>query len=244
MDEKFLLSFAELEDHHWWFKSRSQIVMDEIGRRVADPIGRVVEIGPGTGGNLVRLASMFPSAEVVGVEPSRAAREVAGAKGVTVVEGTFEAIPARDGSVDLLVALDVLEHCAAPELALADALRVLKPGGLLVLTVPALPSMWSAHDDINEHYRRYLAADLRESLTTAGLRIARLTYFNTVLLPGAWPIRRVSRLLRLKSSVGVGIPPRPVNSALYALFASERAYLARRDLRVGMSLLVSAHKPE
>jgi SAM-dependent methyltransferase len=244
MDEHLLLSFADLERSHWWFTVRRRIVSEAVGALGVSGSLSILEVGCGVGGMLGELRTRFPEARVCGVEPNDAAAAIARGYGCPVDRGTFEHLPAADASVDLLVALDVLEHCEDDSQALAEAHRVLVPGAPLVLTVPALPSLWSQHDDDNRHFRRYTKRTLRDAIADSGLVIERITYFNGLLLPVAYPARHLARVTGWRKALGVGRPPSPLNALLKAIFSVERVLLRHTDLPTGMSLLAIVRKPE
>ena len=243
MDESLLLSFENLEERHWWFVVRRRIVLDEILKRVGHS-PTVLEVGCGTGGLLRAIGGLLPHARVLkGIEPNEAAVRQATALGCDVTSGTFEHLVRDNGSVDLLVALDVLEHCEDDVAAGCEAARVLAPGGVFILTVPALMSLWGPHDERNAHHRRYTARSLRRALTAAGLRVERVTYFNTLLLPVGYVTRVIARLTHLDAAAGVELPPAPLNALLKGTFSLERPWLRRFGLPIGMSLLAVATAP-
>lgn len=243
MDEALLLSFDELEERHWWFVVRRKIVMDAVRRWAPEPTESILEVGCGTGGTLRALSEEFPHARVSGVEPVADAVAAGCRKGCSVTLGSFDRLPAEDASVDLLLTLDVLEHLDDDVAGLAEACRVLRPGGRLVVTVPALPSLWGPHDELNAHRRRYLRAGLSDAIEASGLRVERATYFNSVLLPLGYVGRVGGRLLGLKSDPAVNLPAAPVNAAMRGFFSAEVPWLRRADLPCGMSLLAVASKP-
>jgi SAM-dependent methyltransferase len=147
-----------------------------------------------------------------------------------------------DGGVDLLVGLDVLEHCEDDAASVREAARVLAPGGVFVLTVPALPSLWSQHDVDNAHFRRYTRSTLLEPLRAADFEIERVTYFNSLLLPAAYASRWVARATGSRKALGVDMPSKAVNETMKAVFSLEAALLRTVDLPVGMSLLTVARR--
>ncbi len=242
MDQALLLSFAELEDVHWWFVTRRLLVMETVRRLASDDPSRIVEVGCGTGGTLRSLARAYPSASIVGIDPDEQALALARASGCAVAPGSFDELPLPDGQVDLLLALDVIEHLRDDDRALAEARRVLRPGGGLVLTVPALPCLWSPHDDVNGHVRRYRSLELAQRILHAGLHLERLTYFNTLLLPLAVVERAVLKRLGRRASFGLRTPPRPMNAVLRTIFELEAPLLSRTDLPLGLSLLALARR--
>jgi SAM-dependent methyltransferase len=243
MDQALLLRFAQLEEVHWWFVARRLLVMETVQRWAPDDLARIVEVGCGTGGTLRALSAAFPSATVLGIDPNEEALALARERGCEAVVGHFEDLPLTAGSADLLLGLDVIEHIRDDDRALAEAARALRPGGRLVLTVPALPRLWSPHDEINAHCRRYRRIELAQRVLHAGLRLERLTYFNTLLLPLGVVERAVSRRLGSAASLGLRTPPGPLNTALRTIFGLEAPLLRRGDLPLGMSLLAVATRP-
>jgi SAM-dependent methyltransferase len=144
---------------------------------------------------------------------------------------------------DLVLMLDVLEHIADDVAALCAARRALRPGGRLVLTVPALPVLWSRHDEVNEHHRRYTRRGLRRSLVASGFEVEELRYFfawavgpllaRRWLAPGA--AGKTGR--RVAADYAVAVPPAPVNRALYFVSRAEQALGRLVRWPLGSSLL-------
>lgn len=244
MDEQLLVTFAVLEERHWWFLSRRRIVEDALDRYVSSETQSVLDVGCGTGGFINHLAGLHENWSIRGVEPSHGAASHAVKSGCSVEVGTFESLPAEDSSVDALTALDVIEHCEDDAAACLEAMRVLRPGGYFLLTVPALPSLWSQHDVDNRHFRRYTTETLRRPLQSAGFDIVRVTYFNSLLLPVAYVSRWFSRLTGSRKALGMGLPPAPLNELLRRTFLLEAGLLRTLDLPVGMSLLALCRKRE
>jgi SAM-dependent methyltransferase len=242
MDQGLLLRFEPLEEAHWWFAARRRLVLESVRRLVPVPPRRILEVGCGTGGTLASLAAAYPHAEVLGVEPCEAALRLAQAKGCNVVAGEFAHLPVDAGWADVLLALDVLEHLPDQDAALAQAHHALRSGGRLILTVPALPWLWSQHDEINAHLRRYRRKDLQRVILHAGFRLERLTYFNTLLLPLGVIERMMVRLLNAPASFGLKPPPRPMNAFLRWVFGLEVGLLRTHNLPIGMSLLAVASR--
>lgn len=238
MDEALLLSFAELEKTHWWFVVRRRLVLDQARHWAPRSAACVVEVGCGTGATLRGLGLLFPGARVTGVEPALAALRVAVAAGSEVVQGAFEKLPLTASSVDILLALDVLEHLDDDRAGLVEAARALRPGGRLLVTVPALPALWGPHDQLNRHRRRYARATLCDRVASAGFRVERVTYFNMLLLPIAWLERTMAK--HTQRAARVEQPAPCVNGALRRIFALEQSLLRRVDLPIGLSLLLVA----
>jgi SAM-dependent methyltransferase len=148
-------------------------------------------------------------------------------------------------SVDVVLALDLLEHLPDDAAAVREFARVLRPGGLLLVTVPACPQLWSEHDRALDHLRRYRASRLRRILLDAGMRVEKLSPVITALLLPIAGLRLIQRILPRRSgrpqTACIG-PPRPVNSLLVALLRLERRWLSHFNLPVGVSLVAVACK--
>ncbi len=188
-------NMAATEDKHWWFCGRRAIAETVIRGLGLPRDATIVEIGAGTGGNIAMLEQF---GEVQAVEMSDLARQIAWEKtGRDFLYGYLpDNIPVADGSVDLICLFDVLEHVAEDEASLYAMRRLLKPGGKIVLTVPAHQWLWSAHDVGLHHMRRYSRALLRDRIEQAGYRIEKLTYTNAALFPVAVLARLADRLRR------------------------------------------------
>lgn len=236
MDPKLENRTLAAEDAHWWYQGRRAIVMDAVRRAGApDARSRILDAGCGGGSVLAELAGL---GEAVGIEPSPASRARALARGTgPVLDARLEDLPFADGEFDLAVTLDVLEHLPDERPGLGELRRVVRPGGSLVVTVPAHPRMWSRHDDLNHHFRRYTRATLAAAASATGWRVARVTHFNTLLLPAAILARRFDR------GDGLDIPSPPVNASLRAALHAERlAIRAGFRLTVGLSLLAELRR--
>lgn len=244
METTFYREYFELEDTHWWFVGRRTILLRMLDRyfgRSDDPSRRILDFGCGTGMMLEHLAR-YGTAE--GVEASEEAISFCRARGLERVQRLEHGrLPFEDGAFDLVTALDVIEHVEDDLGLLRDLRRVARPGGTLLLTVPAFPFMWGPQDEISHHYRRYVAAGLRERMSAAGWKLSRLTYFNTLLFPpiAAVRVRRPPRPpgSELKSDLAMTRPGR-LNVLLARLFSMEAPLVERRDLPFGVSLLAIA----
>lgn len=243
MDAQLYAAFDELEDRHWWFLGRRAIVL-AVARRLVEPRGRprILDVGCGTGGMLAALAEL---GDVYGIEAE--ARAVAAAR-----RRVGEEVRVRHGYIpddlpegerfDLVTALDVIEHLEDPEAALVGVRRVLVPNGRLIVTVPAFPFLWSGHDEVNGHFRRYTRASLEAELTGAGFEIVHCTYFNSLLFAPTALLRRLGQWRRANGAArsDLFIPPRAVNVLLRELFALERIWVPRLAVPFGVSLLAVA----
>ena len=157
-----------------------------------------------------------------------------------VIAGSVLEMPFPEDSFDFAVSLDVIEHLEDDLTALRELRRTVAPGGSLLVTVPAYQWLWSGHDEINHHHRRYTRRSLQRVAEAAGWRQARTTYFNSLLLPAAIVLRVLDRLSTktTESSLDLWVPPEPLNWVLERPLAIEAA-LIKRGVRIpaGLSLL-------
>lgn len=233
---------AELDESHWWYRARRNILSDLIERRIAlPPRPRILEIGCGTGHNVLMLKRF---GEVDAIEIDEKARTLASARlGKPVGTAPLpELTGVEEAAYDLIAILDVLEHVEADEQALSSIAGKLKPGGRILLTVPAHPWMWSAHDVVNHHQRRYTRRSLVDVIARAGLKADMLSYFNSLLFPLAAAARLAGRITGKQDSDDT-LPPAPVNSLFEALFNLERHALGRVPFPPGVSLVAILSGP-
>jgi SAM-dependent methyltransferase len=242
MDEALYRQMRELEDRHWWFTARRRIVESVLARLPLGLNANILDAGCGTGGNLAMLARF---GAVTGAEYDAGAAALARARNVApVVRAALpDWMPFAAGQFQLVTLLDVLEHIDDDRASLATLAGLLRPGGFLVLTVPAFPFLWSAHDTEHHHKRRYRAAQLRERITATGLNIQWLSYYNSVLFPPVAMVRLLGKVVP-HTSVGseVELPPAPLNALLETVFAAERFWLGKVPVPFGVSLIAVARK--
>jgi SAM-dependent methyltransferase len=239
MERVVYRQMAELDQRHWWYRARREILADLIRREAMPPSGaQILEIGCGTGHNLAMLGQF---GTVDGIELDDEARGVAEQRlGRKVMNAPLpELAGIGDRRYDLIAALDVIEHVDDDAAAIAAIAGKLKPAGKLVMTVPAHRWMWSAHDVVNHHKRRYSKAAVDRLVESSPLRLDKSGYFNSLLFPLAIAERLASKL-RGKEDADVKLPPRPLNAALEAVFAAERHLVGRVPLPPGLSLFAVA----
>lgn len=232
------------DESHWWYRGRRRVLRAELDRLHAPPGARLLDVGCGSGRTLDELAVYgLPS----GVDLSDRAVRTARERGhLDVLRAPAEDLPFAEGAFDVVTCLDVLEHIDDDRAALRELLRVTRPGGRLVVTVPAYPALWSRHDEQNLHRRRYTRASLRAAARDAGWHLERETSFNTLLLPVAAAVRLAQRVVAPRPDRSdLARSPALLNRVLELPLALE-ASLLRLGLRLpaGMSLLaVLARSP-
>jgi SAM-dependent methyltransferase len=241
MEQSAFAEMARTDEVHWWFKARRRIIASVITRYLPlQSNARIFEVGCGTGSNLTFLSAF---GQLTGIEPDQGARAFATARcTVPVIEGFLpDGLPIADKSADMIVMLDVLEHIDGDLAALKAIASKLKPGARLLVTVPALPGLWSHHDQEHHHKRRYTAKTLQHVITESGLELEKLSYFNTLLFPIIAGVRALKAAFG-NSEPDTGVPSPWLNSTLAAIFGLERFLIGRIPMPIGVSLIMIARK--
>ena len=196
------------------------------------------------------LTHLAAYGKVQGVDIDEEAIGYCRERGLTDVRlGALEKLPFADASFDLVTALDVVEHLDDDLGALREIGRVLRPGGHLLMTVPAHRFLWGDQDEVNMHKRRYVAAEVRDRLNAAGFQVQRVSYINAFMFPPIAAIRWLRRLehrLRPRTTQQSDFrypAPRPVNFLLASIFGAEAPIVRRVNLPIGVSILALASKP-
>jgi SAM-dependent methyltransferase len=242
MDRAVFDRMAELDRDHWWFTARRRILAAVIARVVRPPRqARILEVGAGTGHNLEMLGR-FGKVEASELDDhARAlASERLGRPVVPAALPDLSMFPAD--SYDVAALLDVLEHVVDDKASLAALYSRLKPGGALVLTVPANPWMWSAHDVAHHHHRRYRKREIEALAKEAGFEIELLSPFNSLLFPLIAGVRAIGKL-RGHEAADDAMPAKPVNAILDRVFGAEAGLIGRVPMPFGVSLVAVLRRP-
>ncbi|HWX88355.1 MAG TPA: methyltransferase domain-containing protein [Solirubrobacteraceae bacterium] len=238
MELEYELQTHRAEDRHWWYQGRRRVLQQAIARLGLPAHAQILDAGCGSGRNMVDLAR---HGTVTGVELSPTSVQLARGRGVgEVLEGSVMDMPFDAASFDLTVSLDVIEHLEDDISALRELRRVTKPGGALLVTVPAYQWLWSGHDEINHHHRRYNRRTLLAAAQSAGWQLDSSSHFNSLLLPVAILLRALERFKpsTTKSSLDLWVPPAPLNWALRQPLNLEAAVIGRGGpIPAGLSLL-------
>ncbi|KQN31871.1 methyltransferase [Sphingomonas sp. Leaf34] len=239
MDRIVYDRMAAHDSTHWWYRARRDILADYLTRYGALPKdAKILEIGCGTGHNLPMLAA-FGSIDAIEIDP--AAREIASERlGKPVGAAPLPELPGVPrGHYDLIAVLDVVEHIEDDVAALKAMADCLAPGGKILIAVPAHAWLWSAHDVVNHHHRRYSKATLKAAIETAGLTPEKLGYFNSLLFPLAAAARIAGRMTGRDDSDD-SPPPKPVNALFETIFRLERHLVGRVPMTPGVSIVTLA----
>lgn len=245
MNTDYEVKYHELEERHWWFRSRRDMVFRLIQKLNLPPSTAILEIGCSGGPLLQRLAQQGYT-NLTGIDVSETGIAVAQQKGlsnVSCMDGAHLTFP--DNSFDLLIASDVLEHIEDDAQALREWNRVLRPGGQLLVFVPAFSFMWSKHDEANQHFRRYTAAQLTSLLAASNLQTTRYSYWNVALFFPAAAVRLLKRMFPGQQHLGkddlINISPL-LDRLLRWLVVTENRLLQLFNAPVGVSVFALARK--
>lgn len=242
-----------VEREHFWFVGTRDILLDvlrrELGGDDALARARIVDVGCGTGYTQTRLPPVVGDGVRFAVDRSHLALGLTRRQPSPpwLLQADASALPLRDGSVDVALSLDVLEHLDDDLGGARELARIVRPDGIVVVTVPAWQALWSEHDVALHHRRRYRRPEIVSVLESAGLRVDHATYFNTLLFPLVAAVRLAGRVRALvagdvarASESDATLPPRPINRLLHRVLASERHVVGRLPLPIGVSILVVA----
>lgn len=231
-----------MEERHWYFRGKRRIVGELLRPYLGGGPLAILDAGCGTGGTLATLQNF---GKVFAIDPFPEAATYCASRGFPrIAQASVTALPFPASSFDLITSLDVIEHVDDDRAALTELFRVLKPGGVLMLTVPACMCLWSGHDVALHHKRRYSAAELRGKVMGSGFRVARLTSFNSILFPPVAAVRMARRWLGIDraSSDSDKLPAPAVNELLYLVMDIEAKLLRSLNFPVGVSLACVAMK--
>ena len=230
---------AYFENRHWWFTGTRRIVLRLLAQ-FAPPGGRLLDVGCGTGYTLSLVSGNY---RATGLDASPDAVQVAPDKaGAPVVRGDACSLPFAEESFDVVTALDVLEHLDDDARAMAEISRVLAPGGVAVLSVPAHQWLFSPHDQALGHVRRYSKKQFAGLVAGAGLVPMRNSFSNTTLALPIFAYRTIRKMLPSKPAAksDLWLPPRPINATLQGLLNLAAALIPRLPLPFGISLVAAA----
>ena len=233
----------DLEGNHWWFDGRRKLLRLLLERHVPERTARVLDVGCGTGHHLLFLKKLGYQ-DPAGMDFSPIAIEFCRKQGLEHVEqGDATRLSYEDGRFDGVLAFDVIEHLADDGAALREFHRVLGPGGHVIVTVPAFRALWSHHDVVLQHFRRYRFRDWPPLAEKSGFAIDGWSYFFTTVFPLVAVMRFASRMLAVKKTSDLEIVPEPFNTLLKGVGAMEAAALkALPRLPFGTTLAVVLRK--
>lgn len=240
MNRSVYQSYLDIDRRHFWRINKRRLVLDLIDRQ-APKRDHLRFLDVGSAASLLGL-SLQERGEVLLIEPDGPTAELARAEhGLSVGEGSLpDAMPSSaDGPFDVVTALDVIEHIDDDVAAVSALVKRMQPDGLMVVTVPALPSLWSEHDEVLHHKRRYVTKDLRAALEAGGLQVEWMSYYTSLLLP----VLATQRLLgRMKKREGpkeylVKVPNPLLNISMGLVQSLERTLLRLFPMPIGAAIV-------
>lgn len=241
MDKSYEQKYHKLEETNWWFQARKDIIIKLIDK--IDKKSKVLEVGC-SGGPLIKSLTNIGCPHVYGIDVSESSIQLCKKRGIKtafVMDGaktTFD-----DETFDIIIASDVLEHIKKDRLALSEWRRILTPGGMLIIFVPAFNFLWSEHDIINKHYKRYSRKDLMHTLQKSGFFIKRSSYWNFFLFFPVTITRIFQQILLKKKGKDQLYALNPaLNNFLLSLLKLENKYLKRFNFPLGVSVFAVAVK--
>jgi len=235
VDPAYGARYRELFERHWWWRAREAVILHELRRLRPDGRwGSILDVGCGDGLFLPTLAR-FGVPEGVEADADLVSRRTRERFTVHLRPFGPDFVPAHP--YRLVLFLDVIEHLDDPVAALAHAASLLEPDGCILVTVPAFPALWTRHDVINHHRRRYTRTLLAAQAAEAGLRLQRARYFFHWVAAAKLLVRALERVRGGSEDPLPAVPPAPVNRALTALSLVEHRLLGPLRLPFGSSLL-------
>lgn len=239
MNKEYVQQYVQLEKEHWWFIARKKILHHYISKHVKGNNYRILNIGA-AGGESSRLLGEF--GKVVSVENDSYFVDYLQSQNIDVVDASILELPFDNNSFDMVCAFDVIEHVENDKAALAEMKRVCVPSGFVFVTVPAFQSLWSRHDVVNDHKRRYNENSLKSLVNKNDeLDWIEIAYFNFILFLPVYVARKLSNLFSnrnpAKSDFETFKTGRFLNSVLKRIFSSELFLAKRMRLPWGVSLI-------
>lgn len=240
MDRSYALGYRRLYEQHWWWRAREDQILSKLeewaSRRSPGPI---LDVGCGDGLFFEKLERFGP---VEGIEMDATGIRPDGPWASRIRLGAFDAGFDPGKTYALVLMLDVLEHLPDPALALRRAVELLRPEGMLLLTVPAFPILWTSHDEINHHYARYTRSSLAALVRGAGAQLLFSRYFFGWTAPVKFAVR-AKELVFGATAKPPSVPPPWLNRALYQACKIEQKIFRVVPLPFGSSLLAIARRP-
>jgi SAM-dependent methyltransferase len=241
MDQEYGANYARTYREHWWWRAREAILLDILRGLSLSHHLDVLDVGCG---DAVSFPVLSEFGTVRGIEVDETLLDPSGPYrdriSTRLLGDPIYSDP--EWTFDLITALDVIEHIEDDRAAVASMVSMLRPDGLMILTVPAFELLWDHHDDINHHFRRYTVSKLRSVLEGQGLKVLQLRYaFRSLFLPKL--VVRLVNLSRFTKVAQHGIPADPINKFMCSLCLAEDRLLRRVPIPFGTSVLAVLHKP-
>jgi SAM-dependent methyltransferase len=233
MNKSELAKLAEIEEHHWWFVERRHLLRNWAKQISKD--ARVFDIGAGAGRQALLIKNEF-GLDITALEFSDFGYWECQKLGLRSIQADATELPCESENTSAIIAMDVLEHIDLDSKALSEFYRILEKEGKIFITVPAFHFLWSSHDEAVSHFRRYSKKELRNRVESAGFKIDKIRYWNSLMFPMAV----LQRVLFQKSS-DLNVPTWLINTICLRVIRMERTSRLIGRLP-GTSIIVEAHK--
>ena len=246
MNKDFVTKYSHFENHHWWFTVRKKILQQALQKQLSNtqPLN-ILNVGAAAGASSIWLGQF---GQVVSVEYDTIFFNYLQQQKMNCVQANIEALPFANNSFDVVCAFDVIEHVENDTKAIAELLRVCNSNGIVAITVPAFKQLWSVHDEVNGHKKRYTKNTFATLLGTLPKHnVVYQTYFNSLLFLPIFLIRQLEKLYRKKNSKAVSdfsyYDIHPILNTVFKAFFSVEIYLLKIfTLPIGVSLLTVIKK--
>ncbi len=251
MNEELLKKFNEVESYHWWWEGRRRLVGDFL-RAMDRKKGKILDVGCGTGETMAFVKKNFQGWKVWGLDASPEAVNYTKRRGFPeAILAKADKLPVKSNEIDAILLLDVIEHLHRPVASVLEMKRVLKPGGKMLITCPALKLIWSKHDEGQGHKMRYERKEMRELARKSGMILERVKYFNFVMSLPIIMIRLLGKVpgARFLANYDNGVnfetaKVKPINTVLRKVFVTEVAWLSKLTYPWGISIMAVLVKPK
>ncbi len=246
MEHEHQQRYYELGKTYWWLAGKYRVLGDVVARafKPVRPNPRILDVGCGPGNLLDHLAA---HGRTYGTDFSVDALRFCAGRGFgRLFRADFHSLPVRTDGFDLVTCIDVLEHLEDDRRAIAELQRILRPGGTLVVSVPAFQFLWGDHDTLYGHHRRYTTGEVRERLEAVGFELSKLTYFEPLFVAPLWLYRNLKKLFVREGGIAqrddfIRLFP-PLNTLLTHAIAAERFPLRYLNIPFGVTILAVAVK--
>lgn len=234
MEKEIYEKIYRLEDSYWWFVGKRLLISKFIPRNRK----KILDLGCGTGRMLEYLEEY--GQKIYGLDSSREALTYCLRRNLSnnLITGDVHYLPFRNNCFDLIIASDVLEHAKDDFIVLSELFRILQKGGLLLITVPAYSFLWSSHDILHKHYRRYKSSNLRKLITKANFKIEKISYFNFFIFPLVLLFRSFKKISSLRKNQSDYLyTPKFLNRLLVTIYKIESSLIKKLNFPFGVSIL-------
>jgi SAM-dependent methyltransferase len=240
VDERYAAAYGAIARSHWWWQAREYAIVRELQRvRRGKPRGRILDVGCGDG---ILFPALIPFGDVEGIEADGTTLDPAGPWRDRIHVAAFDGSAPLRGPYDLVLMLDVIEHLDAPVAALRQAAALVRPDGAVLVSVPALPALWTAHDDLNHHRRRYTRRELSREFAAGGLEMESMRFlFHSLVL--AKLAVRVRELWFGRKATLPRVPAPAINRAVAGMSKAEMVLFAPASSFIPGTSLLAVGRP-